>query len=179
MEGIHAPRSTAVDAPTPRPHTRRTPPRNRTVPTSSLKLAILTAAILTALAGPVSAADPPPPVEKLIEQLGHPSFPVRERASKALRERGPEVLPALRKAMESKDEEVRKRAESLIPALEIEEALLPKRVTIKASDTPLNQVLQDIEKQTGQKVSLGATKERIGKVTLDAANVPFWDVLEQ
>ena len=63
------------------------------MPTSLVRLAALTAAALAALAVPVPAADPPP-VEKLVEQLGHPSFPVRERATKALRERGPDALPA-------------------------------------------------------------------------------------
>src|SRR3954463_8778386 len=79
----------------------------------------------------IASADEPPTIDKLVEQLGSPSFPTRERATKQLKERGVAALPALRKAMESKDEEVRKRAETLIPAMEIDEALLPKRVTIK------------------------------------------------
>src|SRR4051812_35652924 len=83
------------------------------------------------LVAAIVRADDPPSIDKLIEQLGSPSFPTRERATKQLKERGVAALPALRKAMESKDEEVRKRAETLIPAMEIDEALLPKRVTIK------------------------------------------------
>jgi hypothetical protein len=123
------------------------------------------------------AADPPPSIDKLVEQLGSPSFPTRERATKALKERGPDALPALRKAMESKDEEVRKRAESLIPGLEIEEALLPKRVTLKAADTPLGDVLRDIEKQTGLKVTPdGGAGE---KISVQATDVPFWETIEQ
>lgn len=141
--------------------------------------AILTAAFLLNLAGSLPAADPPPSIDKLVEQLGSPRFPVREQATKALRERGPDALPALRKALTSSDEEVRKRAETLIPGLEIEEALLPKRVTLKVTDAPLTDLLRDIEKQTGQKVSLGANKAPIGKVTLDVVNVPLWDALEQ
>src|SRR5262245_65179881 len=89
--------------------------------------ATVVALVLTV--GPVRADDPPS-VDKLVELLGSPSFPARERATKQLRERGPAALPALRKAVQSKDEEVRKRAELLIPSLEIEEALLPKRVTL-------------------------------------------------
>src|SRR5947208_4551669 len=105
----------------------------RAVPTLTCRLAVL-AALLAGL--PLVAADPPS-IDKLVEQLGSPSFPTRERATKALRDRGPEALPALRKALESKDEEVRKRAEGLIPPLEIEEALLPKRVTIKVTDAAI------------------------------------------
>ena len=145
------------------------------MPTSAIRLA-LTAAVLATLAVRVSAADPPTPVEKLVEQLGHASFPVRERATKALRERGPDVLPALRKAMESNDEEVRRRAESLIPALEIEEALLPKRVTLKATDAPLTTILGDIEKQSKMKVTASGP---VRKATIEVSDVPFWDALDQ
>jgi hypothetical protein len=136
----------------------------------------LAALLAVSLAAPLPAADPPPPVEKLVEQLGHPSFPVRERASKALRERGPGVLPALRKALESKDEEVRKRVETLIPPLEIEEALLPKRVTVKATDGTLTSILGDIEKQTKMKVTANGPA---AKATIDATDAPFWDVLDR
>lgn len=146
------------------------------MPAPIVRLAAL-AAVLAALAAPLPAADPPPATpEKLVEQLGHPSFPVRERATKALRERGPEVLPALRKAMESTDEEVRKRAESLIPGLEIEEALMPKRVTLKGTDASLTSLLGDIEKQTRMKVTATGA---IPKATIDVSNVPFWDALDQ
>jgi hypothetical protein len=151
-------------------------PGVRTVTTLAPRLA----AVVVALVGvaPLAAADPPPSIERLIEQLGSPSFPTRERATKALRERGPEALPALRKALESKDEEVRKRAEGLIPGLEIDEALLPKRVKLTAKDAPLSQVLQDVEKQTGLKVQLSAAKKVDPKVTVDAAGIPFWEALD-
>jgi hypothetical protein len=137
-----------------------------------------TALVALALALPAVAADPPT-IDQLVEQLSSPRFPVREAATKALRERGPAALPALRKAMEGKDEEVRKRAESLIPALEIEEALLPKRVTLNAKDAPLGDVLNDVEKQTGMKVTLSPAKVPIPKVTIEATDTPFWDILEQ
>src|SRR5262245_45619094 len=107
-------------------------PNETAMPIFALRLACLATVGLTVPAAPLPAADPPPPIDKLIERLGSPSVPIRERATKALRERGPEARPAVREALESKDEEVRKRAESLVPALEIEEALLPKRVTLKA-----------------------------------------------
>jgi hypothetical protein len=140
---------------------------------------ILAAALLAALVLPAPAADPPTPVEKLVEQLGSPSFPTRERATKALRERGPAALPAVRKAMESKDEEVRKRAESLIPGLEIEDALLPKRVTLKVTDAPIGSVIGEVEKQTGMKVQLPPQDSGGAKVTVQAADVPFWEALDQ
>jgi hypothetical protein len=125
-----------------------------------------------------SAADPPVPIEKLIEQLASPSFLARERATKQLRERGPEVLPALRKALESKDEEVRKRAEVLIPPLEIEEALLPKRVTLKVDARPVRDMLKEIEKQTGYKFIVGGKIDG-ENITIDVKDEPFWETLER
>jgi hypothetical protein len=134
--------------------------------------------ILAFLIDPVWAADEPPPVEKLVEQLGSPSFPARERAMKQLRDRGPAALPALRKALESKDEEVRKRAEALIPPLEIEEALLPKRVSLKASGQATSAAVADLAKQTGYK--LDTVGGDIGqKITADLKDVPFWDAVER
>ena len=142
------------------------------------RLAIALGLLLAGL--PAFAADPPPPsIDKLVEQLGSPSFPARERASKQLRERGPVVLPALRKALESKDEEVRKRAESLIPAMEIDEALLPKRVTLaKGADSSIK-FLQDISKQTGYKVELQGTAVGGLGTPIALTDVPFWDAIEQ
>jgi hypothetical protein len=138
-----------------------------------------TLCILALFAGTAGAADEPPPVEKLIEQLGSPSFPVRERAMKQLRERGPAALPALRKAMESKDEEVRKRAGSLIPPLEIEEALLPKRVTLKANGQSAEAAVADLGRQTGFKLAAPGADDPGKKVTADLKDVPFWEAMDK
>src|SRR5687768_14601591 len=140
-------------------------------------MAMRTLLVLAVVAGS-AYADDPPSVEKLVEQLGSPSFAARERATKLLRDRGPAALPALRKAAESKDEEVRKRAEALIPPLETEEALLPKQVTLKGENRSLDEVLRDIEKQTGYKLGrLGG--EGGQRVTVVGNDVPFWDAVER
>ena len=60
----------------------------------------------------------PVSIDTLIAQLGDKSFRVRQAAGKALAERGEEALPALRKALESKDEEVYRRAEVLTQQIE-------------------------------------------------------------
>jgi hypothetical protein len=120
----------------------------------------------------------PPTVEQLIEQLGNKSFAEREKATKLLRDRGPAALPALRKAIENKDEEVRKRAQGLIPALEIEEALLPRRVTIRGEAKPVAEVLKDLERQTGYKLSVSGADER-RKTTFHGMDVPFWEALDR
>jgi hypothetical protein len=127
---------------------------------------------------PASYADEAPPIEKLVEQLGSGSFPARERAMKLLRDRGPAALPALRKALDSKDEEVRKRAEALIPPLEIEEALLPKRVTLAKVDSALT-ALDAINKQTGYKVTFDGKVPVNLKEPINVADVSFWDTIDQ
>ena len=134
--------------------------------------------VLAVVAGSACSGDEPPAVEKLVEQLGSPSFAARERATKLLRERGPAALPALRKALESKDEEVRKRVELLMPPLEIEEALLPKRVTLKANGLTAAAAVADLAKQTGFKLS-AAGRDDGKKVTADLKDVPFWEAMDQ
>lgn len=129
------------------------------------------------LAFPCVADEPKPSIDKLVEQLGSRSFAERERATKALRERGPEALPAVRKALQSADEEVRKRAESLVPALEIAEALLPKRVTLKSEKILVADALKEFSKQTGFKFGPAAADNRT--LTLDLKDVPFWDAMEE
>ncbi|HEX3148280.1 MAG TPA: hypothetical protein VHR66_09350 [Gemmataceae bacterium] len=124
-------------------------------------------------------ADDPPSIDKLVEQLGSPSFPTRERATKQLKERGVAALPALRKALESKDEEVRKRAETLIPAMEIDEALLPKRITLDKSETSANGIVQQISKQTGLKLDLQPGVKLAMSSPLVFSDTPFWEAIEQ
>lgn len=138
---------------------------------------IRVAIVIASLATPALAADPPS-IDKLIEQLGSRSFAEREKASKLLSERGPAALPALRKAKESKDEEIRKRAEALIPPMEIEEALLPKRVTFKIDDGPVEEVLKEIAKQTGYSLSPTKGTGR-PKIKLEVREAPFWEAIEK
>ena len=59
-------------------------------------------------------------IEKLVEQLGNEEFDLREQASEELVEIGVAALPALRKGLESDDEEVKSRAEKLVAQLEEE-----------------------------------------------------------
>ena len=53
-------------------------------------------------------------ITQLIEQLGDEDFDVRETAAENLAEIGPEALPALRKAVKSDSEEVKRKAEELL-----------------------------------------------------------------
>ena len=70
----------------------------------------------SAVEQPPRAADPAR-IEKLIAQLGSDSFEEREEAEKQLDALGEDALPALQKATENADAEIRSRAERLIQAL--------------------------------------------------------------
>jgi hypothetical protein len=119
-----------------------------------------------------------PPAEELIRQLGSPKFEEREQAERQLRDRGPVVLPALRKVRDHADPEVRRRVRALIHTIEISAALEPKRVTVDAVGQPLNAVLASIEKQTGFKVVL---KKKDGEkpLTLALQAATFWEAIER
>ncbi len=122
-------------------------------------------------------ADTLPTTEDLIRQLSSDSFSERERATALLKTRGPEALPALRKAASSRDVEVRRRIRELIPILEAVAALEPKRVTLKALRQPLAITLKEIEKQTGYPVILEKALEK--ECALEIKDVPFWETLER
>jgi hypothetical protein len=75
---------------------------------------LLTSALLVAGA----PAEPPAEVERLIGQLGSAQFAEREAASRALEATGEPAVEALRKAVQSSDAEVRRRAEELLRCIE-------------------------------------------------------------
>src|SRR5262249_52827188 len=84
-----------------------------------MKFATLTilAGCLVALAAaqePKPATEPDRKIEQLIEQLGSSKFRVRETAAKELLALGKRAIPALRKALQSTDPDVRLRAQLLL-----------------------------------------------------------------
>jgi HEAT repeat protein len=69
----------------------------------------------------VVRADTPPTeseIQRLVQELGHEKFAVREAARKKLLEIGPAVLPALRKVPEKADPQIRLQAQALLKKIE-------------------------------------------------------------
>lgn len=121
-----------------------------------------------------------PPVEKLIEQLADSDFQVRDKAARAIEALGVEALPALKKAREHADPEVRRRIEQWIPALERALVLSPKAVTIKLTNRPIREAYEALAKQTGYKIELGQDAEREKQVfSFDLNKTPFWEALDK
>src|SRR5947208_11340619 len=101
----------------------------------ALILGVLT--LPAVLAAPAPTRPEPPPAAdaaRLVEQLADPDYRVREQAVERLRRLGPSALPALKAAADHPETEVRRRVHELIPVLEVEAALAPRRVTLKAND---------------------------------------------
>jgi hypothetical protein len=119
-----------------------------------------------------------PTDEELIARLGHEDFAERDRAFQSLQERGPALLPALRKAVAHRDLEVRRQIEQLIAIHEAAAALAPKRVNLQAGGRSLAEVLNDVEKQTGYKVEVDE-KARLQPVGLELKQVTFWEAIER
>src|SRR5262245_22358336 len=95
-----------------------------------------------------------PAVERLIEQLGSRDFKAREAATRALAQRGPDALPALRKAQPHADPEVRQRLGQIIADTERAALLAPKRVSVKFDRTPARDALAELTRQSGYRIEL-------------------------
>jgi hypothetical protein len=155
---------------------------------SSLLPALLAGLGLVWLSGsPAPAAKPPTAAEirKLIDQLGSGSFAEREEATAALDAAGEPALPGLRKAVESDDAEVRRRAGELLKKIETrvdaEHLLAPTKVSLSFKDTPAAEAVAELAKKSGCKVVLQdpAGKLRDRKVTLEAGEATFWEALDR
>jgi hypothetical protein len=138
---------------------------------------VLAAVLLTAPVRTRAEAEPPAEATRLVGQLADGDYRQRERAVEQLRRLGPAALPALRAAADHPDAEVRRRINDLIPILEVEAALAPKRVTLKVSDKTLRQTLDVLQDQSGYKIDVfGPNLDQ--KVSVDVTDVTFWQALD-
>jgi hypothetical protein len=149
------------------------------------KTPFLAALLCLGLALPASAAAPPPPppwqpaVERLITQLGDPDHRRRDEAERRLRAEGVRVVPLLRKALGRPDAELRRRALRLIPILETEALLAPRRLTLAVTAKPLPAILAEISRQTGYKVQYYPASPVAEAYTCDFKDVTFWEAIDR
>ncbi len=95
-----------------------------------------------------------------------------------LQAQGTAALPALRKAINHPELEIRRRVVELIPTLEMLAVLAPRRVTLKASDKSLQDLFAEITKQTGMKVEFWTNKPQ-QTYSFDFRNVTFWEAIDR
>ncbi|HYT94856.1 MAG TPA: hypothetical protein VEL76_39430, partial [Gemmataceae bacterium] len=163
-----------------------------------MRKAILVPCLLLGLAaGWTLQADPPnaggktPPladqerIQKLIEQLGSKRFADREQADKELATIGPAALELLRRAAQSPDAEIKRRADKLVSRLEQQaltvEMLAPRRVRLTVTDVPVKEAVAELARLSGYKVELAGEQAGLSdrKITLDTGAVTFWEAVEQ
>jgi hypothetical protein len=120
-------------------------------------------------------------VSVLVDQLGSPDFRTRQEANKTLVAQGAAVLPALRKALNHPDFEVRRRLEQIITQVEEAAALAPKTVSLHLKHRPVKEALEQLSRQTGYKlILLQENPERDKEVfSFDFDGVPFWEGLHR
>jgi hypothetical protein len=124
-------------------------------------------------------------LQSLIGQLGSNRFLERQAATEALDKIGEPALPYLREAIKSNDLEVRRRAEDLIPRIEMRldtsRALTPLKVHFACKDKTVPEAVAEFIKQTGHPLQLMGDQSRLAnrRITLDTGDTTFWDAYEQ
>lgn len=90
---------------------------SRRHPARTLALSLILFPLL-AFAGPETAKEPPPDLDKQVKNLGDPDFKIREAASEALAKAGESARETLKQAARSEDLEVSTRAKAILDALD-------------------------------------------------------------
>lgn len=133
------------------------------------------------------AVDPPSAAE-LVARLGAPRFAEREAAGEALVKLGRAALPELARARESRDTELRRRAELIAARIESADILDATRVRLDIRDRPLAEAVEAIARGAGQGLrsgtAAGTARANLGwpdvRVTLLSDEpVPFWEAVDR
>ncbi|MFI5378492.1 MAG: HEAT repeat domain-containing protein [Tepidisphaerales bacterium] len=119
-------------------------------------------------------------IEPLIKQLGDENFRARQEARDKLVDIGDAAKPFLNKLLaETKDPEVRSRAESALREISRRSPTEPTLVSLHLKNAPMNLALGELSQQIGADINTwppgnfgGAQKT----VTVDADRQPFWEV---
>jgi hypothetical protein len=120
-----------------------------------------------------------PAVERLIGRLGDRNYRVRNAAQRRLAGMGVEILPLLLKARKGRgDLEVIRRLDDLIPNLERVALLQPKLVTLHLEKKPLQDVVNEIARQTGYGIDIQNNFNNQA-YTFHFDRLPFWEALDR
>jgi hypothetical protein len=142
-----------------------------------------TALVLLVLLGQVPTAETAPDPAALVRQLGAPRFSDRQAAALELERVGSLALPALRAARQSRDMEIKTRAQGLL--LKIETTLLtqPTSVRLEFDGATLSDVALSLSRQTGFKIALNPQnlpRWKNQRVTLhQSQSLSFWKAIDE
>src|SRR5262249_42758878 len=152
---------------------------------SALALGLSMGALLVLPGLAADEKSDPATIDKLIKQLSSDAFAEREKAGQELERIGVPALEALRKAAQSDEADLKKRAEEILAKVEKKaesaKVLAPKRVHLTYKETPLAEAVADFNKKSGYTIVLHDPEEKLKdrKVTLDTGDVTFWQALDQ
>lgn len=116
-------------------------------------------------------------VAKLITQLGHPSFAMRDAAEQALHQQGAAALPLLLEARAHGELEVKRRLDELIPSLQASSLLAPRRVTLPPRKSA-KEYAALIGAQSSYVIHADGIDAKL-KLDLACARAPFWETLDK
>jgi hypothetical protein len=119
----------------------------------------------------------------LARQLGAPRFADRQAAALELERIGSPALPALRAARQSRDMEIKTRAQTLLVKIETGLLTQPTSVRLDFDGATLSEVATSLSSQTGFKIALYPQNLPRGKnqrVTIRHSNgQTFWKALDE
>lgn len=135
------------------------------------------AAETLAAAGEVADEDR---VRRLVARLGSADYREREAAGKQLAREPDRALPALRQALRTLDDpEAARRLEVLIRKLHTERLAAPKRVTFAGDKVPVKDLLAEITRQTGYKLTpAGLGESEKARLSVAWSDTPFWQAVD-
>jgi hypothetical protein len=131
-------------------------------------------------------APAPSDIAKLVDQLGHRDFRVRDTATRHLSALGVDSLPALLKLRDHPDPEVRRRLVEVVGPLESAARVAPKRIRFRLKQRPVAEALTELTRQSGYKIEPwppgAAAAPAPGGVqqvyNFEVDDQPFWQALD-
>ncbi len=122
-------------------------------------------------------------IEPVIKQLGSESFRTRQEAEDKLVDIGDAARPFLTKLLaETKDPEVRSRAESALREISRKSTAEPSLVSLHLKNAPMSLVVAELSRQIGADINIWPPGNVGGiqkTVTIDVDRQPFWEVTRQ
>lgn len=130
------------------------------------------------------AQSPSPKADDSVRRLGSGRYQERERAYRELESIGDEAYETLKKAVQSSDPEVRKRAEDLLVKIEERrmqaKLLAPKMVRLNVADMPVLDAVAELTKLSTYPIQFQGDRTIVAnrKVTLDTGETTFWKAFD-